>query len=30
MISTDIQNAIDIMLGSQKAEVLYIGSNLIW
>lgn len=30
MISTDIQNAVGIMLGSQEAEALYIGSNLIW
>ena len=30
MISTDIQNAVEIMLGSQEAEALYIGSNLIW
>lgn len=30
MISTDIQNAIGVMLGSQEAEALYIGSNLIW
>ena len=30
MISTEIQNASNIMLGSQEAEALYIGSNLIW
>lgn len=30
MISTELQNALKIMIGSQEAEAMYIGSNLIW
>lgn len=30
MINTDLENASKIMIGSQEAEAIYIGSNLIW
>ena len=30
MINTDLENASKIMIGSQKAEAIYVGSNLIW
>lgn len=30
MINTDLENASKIMIGSQEAEAIYVGSNLIW
>lgn len=30
MINTDLENASKVMIGSQEAEAIYIGSNLIW
>lgn len=30
MINTDLQNSSKIMIGSTEAEVMYVGSNLIW
>lgn len=30
MINTDLENASKIMIGSQEAKAIYVGSNLIW
>jgi len=30
MTNTDLENALEVMIGSQEAEAMYIGDNLIW
>jgi hypothetical protein len=30
MTNTDLENVLKIMIGSQEAEAVYIGDNLIW
>ena len=30
MINTDLENALKVMIGSQEAEAMYVGSSLLW